>query len=70
MRAGTGAFPAPYSDRHLQGATGVLCLVFGSSLRTLGAKSGFWGRFAAKRDSQSRVEFGASAGVLDTPDGH
>ena len=29
------------------------------------------GRFAAKRDSQPRVQFGgASAGVLDAPDGH
>ena len=30
----------------------------------------FWGRFAAKRDSQPRVQFGASAGVLDAPDCH
>ena len=40
------------------------CLISGSSLRTPGAKPSFWGRFAAKRDSQPRVKFGASAGVL------
>ena len=55
MRAGTGAFPAPCSDRHLQGATGGLLsgfLFFASDSR---CQSSFWGRFAAKRDSQPRV---------------
>ena len=40
MRAGTGAFPAPCSDRHLQGATGVLL-------------SGF--RFFASSDSRCQT---------------
>ena len=49
----------------MQGATGVLL----SGFRFLA--SDFWECFAAnKRDSQPRVKFGASAGVLDAPDGH
>ena len=74
MRAGTGDFPAPSwapcLDRHLQGETGVLLSDFRFfASDPPGAKSIFWGRFAAKRDSQPRVQFGASADVLDAPDG-
>jgi len=55
----------------LQGATGALLSGFLFLLRTRGAKSNFFVRVAAKRASQPRMKFSASAGVLvDAPDGH
>ena len=73
MRAGTQAFGGPCSNRHLQGATGaLLSFVWFSFFRLeLGVPNQtFLVRVAAKRASQPRVQFGASAGVLDAPDGH
>ena len=67
VRASTQAFAAPCSDRHLQVAQPArFCLAFVFSLRTRGAKSIFFVRVAAKRASQPRVKFGASAGALLT----
>ena len=51
MRAGAGAFPAPYSDRHLQGATGVLLSGFRFFASDSRCQIQLPGRFAAKRDS-------------------
>ena len=71
VRAGTQAFAAPCSDRQLQGATGALCLVFVFFASNSGCQMHLFGRVVAKRASQPRVKFGASAGVLvDAPDGH
>lgn len=61
---------APCSARHSHGVTGALLPVFGFAVRTRGAKPNFFGVLPPSATASPRVKFGASAGVLDAPDGH